>query len=41
MIKFGADQVDNLVSQDTSRLNRLPFGAILVDRVGRVIKYNA
>ena len=41
MIKFGADHVDNLVAQDPSRLDRLPFGAILVDRVGKVMKFNA
>jgi len=41
MIKFGNDHVDNLVSQDPARLDRLPFGAILLDRVGRVMKYNA
>lgn len=41
MIKFGADHVDNLVAQDPARLDRLPFGAILVDRTGRVMKYNA
>jgi photoactive yellow protein len=40
IIKFGADHVDNLVSQDPSRLDRLPFGAILVDRTGRILKYN-
>ena len=40
LIKFGNDHVDNLVSQDPSRLDRLPFGAILVDRTGRVLKYN-
>ena len=41
MIKFGADHIENLVAQDPSRLDRLPFGAILVDRTGRILKYNA
>ena len=41
LIKFGADHVENLVAQDPARLDRLPFGAILVDRSARVIKYNA
>ncbi len=41
MIKFGAEHVDNLMAQDPSRLDRLPFGAILLDRTGRVLKYNA
>jgi len=40
LIKFGNDHVDNLVAQDPTRLDRLPFGAILVDRTGRVLKYN-
>lgn len=41
LIKFGADNVDNLVAQDPGRLDRLPFSAILVDRTGKVLKYNA
>lgn len=41
LIKFGSDHVENLLAQDPSRLDRLPFGAILVDRVGRIMKYNA
>jgi photoactive yellow protein len=41
LIKFGTDHVENLVAQDPTRLDRLPFGAVLVDRSGRVIKYNA
>lgn len=40
MIKFGSDHIDNLVAQDPGRLDRLPFGAILVDRTGRIMKYN-
>ena len=32
LIKFGADNVDNLVAQDPGRLDRLPFGAILAGR---------
>ena len=41
LIKFGAENVDNLVAQDPSRLDRLPFGAILVDRAGKIMKFNA
>jgi len=40
MIKFGSDNLENLMAQDPSRLDRLPFGAVLVDRTGRVLKYN-
>jgi photoactive yellow protein len=41
MIKLGADHADNLLAQDPARLDLLPFGAILVDCTGRVLKYNA
>lgn len=40
IVKFGADHVDNLVAQDPTRLERLPFGAIMVDRAGNIMKYN-
>jgi photoactive yellow protein len=40
LIKFGADNLENLVAQGPSRLNRLPFGAVLVDAGGRIMKYN-
>lgn len=41
LIKFGTDDLDNLVARDPARLDRLPFGAVLLDRTGKVIKYNA
>ncbi len=41
LIKFGSDHIDNLVAQDPGRLDRLPFGAIMVDPSGRILKYNA
>ena len=41
LITFGGDNVDNLVAQDPSRPDRLPFGAILVDRSGKILKFNA
>ena len=40
IVKFGMDQVDNLIAQDPARLDRLPFGAIMVDSTGRIMKYN-
>lgn len=40
LLKFGTDDIDNLVARDPSRLERLPFGAVLLDRTGRVTKYN-
>ncbi len=41
LLKFGTDNVDNLVAKNPGRLDSLPFGAILLDRNGRVLKYNA
>lgn len=41
LIKFGADNVENLVAQDPARLNRLPFGAVLVSDTGKILKYNS
>ncbi len=40
IIKFASDDVANLLAQDPSRLDGLPFGAILIDREGVVTKYN-
>lgn len=40
VVKFGSEDVENLLSQDPSRAETLPFGAILVDREGNILKYN-
>ena len=40
VVKFGAGDTENLLARDPGRIERLPFGAILVDRVGKVLQYN-
>ncbi len=40
IVKFGSADVENLLAQDPSRAETLPFGAILVDRDGNIMKYN-
>ncbi len=40
IVKFGTNDVENLLAQDPSRVEGLPFGAILVDKVGNILKYN-
>ncbi len=40
IVKFGSTDVENLLAQDPSRVENLPFGAILVDRTGNILKYN-
>jgi photoactive yellow protein len=39
-IQFGTGDAENLLARDPDRIERLPFGAILVDRVGKVLQYN-
>jgi photoactive yellow protein len=40
IIPFGAKDVDNILQREPYRAEQLPFGAILVDRSGKVLKYN-
>ena len=40
MIKFGADDLENRLATDPSRVELLPFGAIMVDQQGNVLRYN-
>ncbi|MEM8799256.1 MAG: photoactive yellow protein [Pseudomonadota bacterium] len=40
MVKFGSGDVANLLATDPERVERLPFGAILLDQQGNVIRYN-
>jgi photoactive yellow protein len=41
IVKFGSDNVENLLAQDPNRIENLPFGAILVDRIGKILQYNS
>ncbi|MGF1444964.1 MAG: photoactive yellow protein [Pikeienuella sp.] len=40
IIPFGASDIDNILQAEPRRAEYLPFGAILVDRSGKVLKYN-
>jgi photoactive yellow protein len=40
VIKFGTEDLDNLLAADPSRVELLPFGAIMIDQRGDVLRYN-
>jgi len=41
IIPFGKDDISNVVARmDKSALDNLPFGAVLIDRRGTIIKFN-
>ena len=40
VIPFGAADVDNVLAKEPHRAEDLAFGAILLDRHGRILKYN-
>lgn len=40
VIKFGSDDLDNRLAADPSRVELLPFGAILLNQQGDVMRYN-
>lgn len=40
VIKFGADDLENRLATDPSRAELLPFGAIMVDQQGKVLRFN-
>lgn len=40
MIKFGADDLDNRLAGDPSRAELLPFGAIMLNQQGDVLRFN-
>jgi photoactive yellow protein len=40
IIPFGAKDVDNILQREPHRAEMLPFGAVLLDRTGKVLKYN-
>jgi len=41
IISFGSKDVDNLLQRDPNRIEFLPFGAVMLDRTGKIIKFNA
>ncbi len=40
IIPFGSQDVDNILAREPQRAEYLPFGAVLLDRQGRIVKYN-
>ncbi|ETX15876.1 phosphonate transporter [Roseivivax halodurans JCM 10272] len=40
IIPFGSQDVDNILSREPQRAEYLPFGAVLLDRHGTIVKYN-
>lgn len=40
IIPFGSSDIDNILSREPARAEYLPFGAILLDRNGGIVKYN-
>jgi photoactive yellow protein len=40
IIPFGAKDVDNILQREPQRAEFLPFGAVLLDRAGKILKYN-
>lgn len=40
VIKFGSDDLENRLASDPSRAELLPFGAIMVDQQGDILRYN-
>ncbi|MEE4117599.1 MAG: photoactive yellow protein [Paracoccaceae bacterium] len=40
IIPFGSQDVDNILAREPQRVEKLAFGAVLLDRSGKVVKYN-
>ena len=40
IIPFGSQDLDNILSREPQRAEYLPFGAVLLDRSGKIVKYN-
>ena len=40
IIPFGSQDVDNILAREPQRVEKLAFGAVLLDRNGKVVKYN-
>ncbi|MEM7621051.1 MAG: photoactive yellow protein [Pseudomonadota bacterium] len=40
IIPFGSNDVDNILQKEPQRAENLAFGAVLLDRTGKIIKYN-
>ena len=40
IIPFGSQDIDNILNREPQRAEYLPFGAVLLDRMGKIVKYN-
>jgi photoactive yellow protein len=40
IIPFGSNEIDNILSREPQRAEYLPFGAVMLDRQGTIVKYN-
>lgn len=40
IIPFGSSDVDNILAREPHRAEMLPFGAVSLDRTGKILKYN-
>ena len=40
IIPFGSQDLDNILNREPQRAEYLPFGAVLLDRSGKITKYN-
>jgi photoactive yellow protein len=40
IIPFGSKDVDNILQREPQRAEYLPFGAVLLDRGGKILKYS-
>ena len=39
IIPFGSNEIDNILAREPARGDYLPFGAVMLDRSGDVVKY--
>ena len=40
IIPFGSQDIDNILSREPQRAEYLPFGAVMLDRNGTIVRYN-
>lgn len=40
IIPFGSQDIDNILSREPQRAEYLPFGAVMLDRIGTIVRYN-
>jgi photoactive yellow protein len=40
ILPFGSNDIDNILQREPQRAESLPFGAVLLDRKGTILRYN-